>query len=72
MRRQDDARRDALIHDVTLRHLGILEPDEPTAASHAAWMERYAREARGEFTAEEREVIRATLGLGPFARGGKP
>jgi hypothetical protein len=65
-RYKDDARLDAMIHDATLRHLGIVEPDEPTPWSHRRWMEQYAERARGEFSPAEREQIRAHLGLGPF------
>jgi hypothetical protein len=69
--RHEDAIFDAKIHDWTLRELGVIEPDQPTAVSHMLWMERYEREARGDFTPTERETIRAHLGLGPFAaRGG--
>jgi hypothetical protein len=57
---------DARIHDAMLRDAGVIEPDEPTEVSHALWMERYDREARGDFTPAEREKIRAFLGLGPF------
>lgn len=69
-RSRHDARLDAIIHDQALRDLGVLEPDEPTAVSHAVWMDTYRQRARGEFTPKEREQIRALLCLGPFSETG--
>ena len=66
MSARDDARFDAHIHDAILRDTGVVEDDEPTAYSHWAWTEAYLKSARGEFTWQEREQIRAHLGLGPF------
>lgn len=60
---REEARLDAVIADAELRAAGVIEPDEPTPVSHARWRAR----ARAEFTPQERELIRATLGLGPFA-----
>lgn len=65
--RNEEARWDAFIEDWTLRELGVIEPDQPTEYSHYAWMQQYEKAARGDFTPEEREKIRAHLGLGPFA-----
>lgn len=66
-RRADDARLDAIIHDSVLRAAGVIEPDEPTAVSHALWLDRWRERSEGEFAAEERRAIRAHLGLGPFS-----
>lgn len=64
--RTDEARQDAMIEDFTLRSLGVIEDDEPTAYSHDAWMRRWDGQVFGDFTPEERAAVRAHLGLGPF------
>lgn len=65
--RREDAQLDAAVHDAVLRHTGVVEPDEPTAYSHAYWMANFRIRSEGEFTPAERREIRALLGLGPFA-----
>jgi hypothetical protein len=64
--RTDDARFDAACEDANLRELGVIEDDQPTEYSHYAYMERFEREATGDFTPAERIEIRTALGLGPF------
>ncbi len=64
--RTDDDRFDAHIEDVELREAGVIEDDEPTEYSHYVYMERFEREATGDFTSDERLAIRTQLGLGPF------
>lgn len=64
--RTDEARLDALVADSELRAAGVVEADEPTEYSHAAWMRNYYKAARGDFTPVEREQIRMHLGLDPF------
>lgn len=68
--RTDDARFDAAYEDATLREWGVIEDDEPTEYSHYVYMERFEREATGDFTPAERMKIRASLGLGPFGSEG--
>ncbi len=58
---------DARIADDELRTAGVIEPDEPTEYSHDAYMRGLQTAATQEFTATERAVIRAHLGLEPFA-----
>jgi hypothetical protein len=64
--RTDEARFDAAIEDWTLRELGVIEDDQPTEYSHDVYMRDYVERAAGDFTPEERQAIRAHLGLGPF------
>ena len=63
-----DAHLDALIHETILRDTGVLEPDEPTAFSHATYMAAWRKRMYGEFTPQERCDIRMLLGLGVEAR----
>jgi hypothetical protein len=65
--RTEDARLDAAIEDWTLREAGVIEPDQPTAYSDYMYRKKWNEQAFGEFTPEERAVIRANIGLGPFA-----
>ena len=67
--RTADDRLDAMIEDMVLRELGVIEPDQPTEYSHFASMEDYEHRASGEFTADERREIRQRLGVGPFSLG---
>lgn len=64
--KNEEARFDAYIEDTVLRAAGVVEDDEPTEYSHFAYMQRFEREATGEFTAEERHAIRLAIGLGPY------
>lgn len=62
-----DARLDAEIEEWTLREVGLIEPDQPTAISHARYVERM----EAEFTPIERRIIRAMV-LGESAGSENP
>lgn len=64
--RTEEERFSAHISDSELRAAGVIESDEPTEYSHDAYMRSYLARAEGEFTPDERQTIRALLGLGPF------
>ncbi len=67
--RTQDARLETAIAyevDQLWRLEGFIEPDEPTDASHRGYMASWNRQARGEFSAAERQEIRARLGMVPF------
>jgi hypothetical protein len=65
--RDEEARFDAMVEDWTLREVGVIEDDEPTAYSHHVHMQAFHERATGDFTREERATVRAQLGLGPWA-----
>ena len=52
-----DPTEDARWHEMLLRDLGVIDPDQPTVFSHLD----YVRRMESDFTPQERRMIRALL-----------